>query len=247
MTERFQDKTVIVTGAGSGIGRATALAFAKEGARLIATDIHEGPLGTLAAAIGRNIVTLAGDISSQATADALMAEAGGRVDVLANVAGIMDAFLPLGEVDDATWERVLNVNLTAIMRLSRAVLPGMVAAGKGAIVNVASEAGLRGASAGVAYTASKYAVIGLTKNTAFMYGPSGVRVNAVAPGPVQTNIEAPMKSELAAQRLGPLFPVITPPTATPESLAGNILWLASDEAENINGVVLPSDGGWSAV
>jgi NAD(P)-dependent dehydrogenase (short-subunit alcohol dehydrogenase family) len=127
------------------------------------------------------------------------------------------------------------------------VLPLMLAAGGGAIVNVASEAALRGSTAGVAYTASKHAVVGLTLNTAFIYGPQGVRCNAVAPGPVATNIEAPFKSELATQRIGPLLQTVLPPIAQPEQLAAAICWLASDDAANVNGVVLPSDGGWSAL
>ena len=103
-----------------------------------------------------------------------MAAAGGRVDALANVAGIMDAFLPPAEVDDATWERVFAVNVTAVMRLTRAVLPMMLAAGGGSIVNVSSEASLRASASGVAYTASKHAVNGITKSTAVFYKGNGV-------------------------------------------------------------------------
>jgi len=141
----------------------------------------------------------------------------------------------------------MNVNVTAIMRLTRAVLPKMIEAGSGTIVNVASEAGLRGSAAGVAYTTSKHAVIGYTKNTAFMYAPKGIRVNAVAPGAVATNIEAPWNSEWAAGRLGPLMQVVIPGVATPEQLAAAITWLASDDSANVTGVVLASDGGWSAI
>ena len=223
-TARFEGRTAIVTGAGSGIGRATAVRLAQEGARVVASDV-----------------------STEAVARQLAAEAGDRIDVLANVAGIMDGFLPAAEVDDATWERVMNVNVTAIMRLTRAVLPKMIEAGSGTIVNVASEAGLRGSAAGVAYTTSKHAVIGYTKNTAFMYAPKGIRVNAVAPGAVATNIEAPWNSEWAAGRLGPLMQVVIPGVATPEQLAAAITWLASDDSANVTGVVLASDGGWSAI
>ncbi|MHC0054719.1 SDR family NAD(P)-dependent oxidoreductase [Actibacterium sp. D379-3] len=246
--KRFEDKTVIVTGAGSGIGRATALAFAAEGARLVATDVNPSGLDALSGAVGAaRVETVVGDITLEETAQNIMAATDGRVDVLANVAGIMDGFLPVGEVDDATWSKVFAVNLTGPMRLMRAVLPVMAAAGKGVIVNVASEAGLRGSAAGAAYTASKHALIGLTKNTAYLYAPQGIRVNAVAPGPVDTGMDAPMKSQLAAERVGALMELILPPSARPETLASNILWLASDDAENINGIVLASDGGWSAI
>jgi NAD(P)-dependent dehydrogenase (short-subunit alcohol dehydrogenase family) len=247
ISNRFGGQIAIVTGAGSGIGRATAERLLAEGARVIATDVVAARLEELAAAANStDLVTIAGDISAQSTTDALVAAAGERIDVLANVAGIMDGFLPAAEVDDATWERVFNVNVTAIMRLTRAVLPVMLAARTGSIVNVSSEAGLRGSAAGAAYTASKHAVIGYTKNTAFMYGPQGIRVNAVAPGPVVTNIEAPLRSELAGRRAMPLLQATVYSRATAEQLAASITWLASAEASNVNGIVLASDGGWSA-
>jgi NAD(P)-dependent dehydrogenase (short-subunit alcohol dehydrogenase family) len=247
-TARFEGRTAIVTGAGSGIGRATAIRLAQEGARVVVSDISAERLAELTAEHpGLALVTVSGDVSTEAVAQQLAAEAGDRIDVLANVAGIMDGFLPAAEVDDATWERVMNVNVTAIMRLTRAVLPKMIEAGSGTIVNVASEAGLRGSAAGVAYTTSKHAVIGYTKNTAFMYAPKGIRVNAVAPGAVATNIEAPWNSEWAAGRLGPLMQVVIPGVATPEQLAAAITWLASDDSANVTGVVLASDGGWSAI
>jgi len=137
--------------------------------------------------------------------------------------------------------------VTAVLRLTRAVLPLMQAAGSGAIVNVASEAALRGSAAGVAYTASKHAVAGITKNTAVIYGKQGIRVNAVAPGPTKTAIEAPMRSALAGQVLGPLMQTMIPTPVEAEELANAITWLASDESRNVNGVILASDGGWSAI
>jgi NAD(P)-dependent dehydrogenase (short-subunit alcohol dehydrogenase family) len=127
------------------------------------------------------------------------------VDALANVAGIMDGFLPPAEIDDQTWERVFAVNVTSMMRLTRAVLPIMLEAGGGAIVNVSSEASLRGSAAGVAYTASKHAVNGLTKSTAFFYQSRGIRANAVVPGGVITNIEGAFRSEQAAAIVGPVL------------------------------------------
>jgi NAD(P)-dependent dehydrogenase (short-subunit alcohol dehydrogenase family) len=247
-TDRFAGKTAIVTGAGSGIGRATALRLAAEGARVVASDIAPERLDALVAEnAGLDIVPVAGDVAAEETIARLLEAAGGRVDALANVAGIMDGFLPAAEVDDATWDRVFTINVTAIMRLSRAVLPLMVEAGAGSIVNVSSEAGLRGSAAGAAYTASKHAVIGLTKSTSVFYSPKGVRANAVAPGPVATNIEAPFRSQWAGERVGPIMQTTVPPVAQPEELAAAITWLLSDDSANVTGVVLASDGGWSAI
>jgi NAD(P)-dependent dehydrogenase (short-subunit alcohol dehydrogenase family) len=247
-TGRFVDKTAIVTGAGSGIGRATAVRLAREGARVVATDISAERLLDLESELSDlDVVTVVGDVSAQSTVDAVVAAAGGHVDALANVAGIMDGFLPPAEIDDAVWQRVMDINVTAIMRLTRAVLPSMLAAGHGSIVNVASEAGLRGSAAGTAYTTSKHAVVGFTKSTAFFYMPSGIRCNAVAPGAVATNIEAPFNSQFAGERLGPYMQVNIPPVASAEELAAAITWLLSDDSTNVTGVVLASDGGWSAI
>lgn len=246
MTARFQNKVVIVTGAASGIGRATALRFADEGAHVIAVDRDVAKLATLAAEAD-GIRTMAGDITDAAFVTQVVADAGDRIDILANVAGIMDSFLPSGEVDDATWDLVLAVNLTAPQRFMKAVLPGMVAAGSGAIVNIASEAGLRGGCAGAAYTASKHGLVGLTKNTAFLYAKTGVRVNAIAPGPVDTGLRPEFGSALAAERIPPFLGATIAAVGQPGDLAAAILWVSSAEAGFVNGAILPVDGGWSAV
>lgn len=245
---RFVDKTAVVTGSGSGIGRATAVRLAHEGARVVATDISAERLQELKTQLSDlDIVTVVGDVSTQETVDAVLDAAQGHVDALANVAGIMDGFLPSAEIEDDVWQRVMDVNVTAIMRMTRAALPSMIKAGHGSIVNVSSEAGLRGSAAGTTYTTSKHAVIGFTKSTAFFYTPNGIRCNAVAPGGVATNIEAPFKSQFAGERLGPYMQVNVPPIASSEELAAAITWLLSDDSSNISGAVLPSDGGWSAI
>ena len=244
---RFTGKTVIVTGAGSGIGRATASRIAREGGRVVAVDISQERLDEFRIAHReQDVVTLTGDITDEESVAAIVAAAGRRIDALANVAGIMDDMTPLHEVSDAVWQRVFAVNVDGAFRLTRAVLPAMLAAGGGSIVNVASEAGLRGSAAGLAYTASKHAVVGMTRSTAFMYGPCGIRVNAVAPGPVATNIQATFASELGQRRVGLAMSVL-PAVAQPAQLAASITFLLSDDGTNVNGAILPSDGGWSAV
>jgi NAD(P)-dependent dehydrogenase (short-subunit alcohol dehydrogenase family) len=246
--DRFAGQTVIVTGAGSGIGRATALRLLGEGARVIAADVSGQRLTELTSEFEtERLVVVPGDISDQHVVDQIVSAAHGRIDGLANIAGIMDGFLPSAEIDDAIWDRVMNVNVNAIMRLTRGVLPLMLAAKSGSIVNVSSEAGMRGSAAGTAYTTSKHAVIGFTKSTAFFYTPSGIRCNAVAPGAVATNIEAPFKSVFAGERLGPFLQVVVPPVATAEELAAAITWLLSGDSTNVSGAVLASDGGWAAL
>ncbi len=169
--------------------------------------------------------------------------------MLANVAGIMDHFVPLGELDDALWDRVIAVNLTAVMRMTRAVIPIMQAAGGGAIVTVASKASLGAGASGVSYTASKHAVIGLVEHVAYFYGPTGIRSNAVLPG---TGVATGHRRHRSAHRRRgpwsgrccPWRPWARPPS--PDQIASAISWIGSDEAANVNGAVLASDGGWSA-
>lgn len=243
---RFTGKTVIVTGAGSGIGRATASRVAREGGRVVAVDVSQERLDEFVAEHpGADIVPLVADITDDAGVARIVEAAGATIDALANVAGIMDDMTPVGEISDAVWERVFRVNVTGTMKLMRAVIPTMLAQGGGSIVNTASEAALRGSAAGAAYTASKHAVVGLTKSSAFMYGPSGIRTNAVAPGPTITNIEATFASPLGAERVRTGMAVM-PDAVEADALAASITFLLSDDGVNVNGVTLASDGGWSA-
>ena len=209
----------------------------------------EGLADTLKAVVdaGHDAEAIRADITVQADVERIVAEIGEHIDVLVNNAGIMDHFVPVTELDDSTWDRVIAVNLTGAMRLCRAVLPAMRRAGRGSVVNVASIGGLTGAVAGTAYVSSKHGVIGLTRSVAALYAEDGVRCNAVCPGGVETNIgvSAVPTVEWAYHRLEKSFTKAVR-TARPDEIAAVISWLASDEASNVNGAVVTADGGWMA-
>jgi NAD(P)-dependent dehydrogenase (short-subunit alcohol dehydrogenase family) len=241
---RFAGKTVIVTGAASGIGRAVASRVAREGGRVIAVDLSQERLDAFAADLpGTEIVPVAADVTKIADIDAIIAAAGTRVDALANVAGIVDDFSAIHEVSDEMLERVFNVNVFGVIRLTRAVAPLMMAARRGSIVNVASEAALRGSSAGLAYTASKSAVVGITRSSAYMYEQYGIRVNSVAPGGTLTGMRPGTLAEFGGARINEHTADV--PLATPQALAASITFLLSDDAVNVSGALLTSDGGES--
>lgn len=250
-TTRHEGKTAIVTGASSGIGRATVFRLAREGARVIGCDVNDQTIEetrTALAEAGLDATLVKADITNQEDVDRLVAEAGDTIGILANVAGIMDFFLPLDEVDDDTWDRVVAVNLTGVMRLTRAVLPLMKAAGGGAVVTVGSKASTGAGASGVAYASSKHGVIGLVKHIAFFYSSDGIRSNAVLPGPVDTGIgtTAAPRSPWAMERAMASMATMPQVPAQPDEMATLISWLASDEASYINGAVVAADGGWSA-
>jgi NAD(P)-dependent dehydrogenase (short-subunit alcohol dehydrogenase family) len=242
-----------VTGAASGIGQATALRLATEGAAVIGCDVNAAGLeGTLAriTAAGGDATGVTADNTQQAEVDRLVEETTarhGRVDVLANVAGIMDSFLPAHEVDDGTWHRVLAINLDGPMLLCRKVLPGMMQRRSGAIVNVASVGGLEGGAAGVAYTVSKHALIGLARSIAWTYRTEGIRCNAVCPGGMETNIgtTAAPRSQWGYERLGKVL-ALAERMAQLDEIAALLSWLASAEAANVNGAIVTADGGSTA-
>ncbi|WP_158851371.1 SDR family NAD(P)-dependent oxidoreductase [Saccharothrix deserti] len=248
----LENSSVIVTGAGSGIGRAAALRFAEEGAKVVVADLNvDGAKAVVEEiqAAGGTAVAVVGDLSEQAVVDEVVStavETFGGVDVLVNNAGIMDRMSATADVTDAEWESVIRVNLTAPFMLTRAALPHMLAKGKGAIVNTASEAALRGSAAGTAYTASKHGVVGLTKSVAVMYRNSGIRANAIAPGGTQTNLvvtpdpraHGPAVVGAHMHNIGRI--------STADEQAAVIVFLASDAASNVNGTIVPVDNGWAA-
>jgi NAD(P)-dependent dehydrogenase (short-subunit alcohol dehydrogenase family) len=252
---RLEGKVAVVTGAASGIGRSIATRFAAEGASIIAADWNAERLDAAVAEIreaGGTIEGAQGDISDRAAAEALVdaaISAHGRIDVLVNNAGVMDYMAGVGELTDDVWRKVLGINLDGPMYTMRRAVPKMVEQGGGAIVNVASVAAIEGGAAGAAYTASKHALVGLTRNTAWMYAQQNVRCNAICPGGTRTNIAESMPQDrldpTGAARAG-AYAAIMPATLEPEDIAALALFLASDESHLINGAIIPADAGWTA-
>lgn len=250
MAGRLEGKVALVTGAGSGIGRASAERFAAEGARVAVVDLKGAEEVSAAIdAAGGEAIALATDVADEEAVAAMAAaaiERFGRVDVLMNNAGILDDYLPAADMPTAVWDRVLGVNLNAQFFTARALLPQMVERGAGAIVNVASTAGLNGGNGGAAYTASKHAVIGFTRQLCFDYARKGIRCNVLCPGAVETGMT---KEIFASPDAAVMEAVESAPIgrwAQPEELAAAALFLASDEASFVNGAVYLVDGGFDS-
>jgi NAD(P)-dependent dehydrogenase (short-subunit alcohol dehydrogenase family) len=247
----LRDKVVAITGGASGIGRATAHAFAAEGARVTVLDRDPTALAALAHELG-GIETRRLDVTSAAAVDAAfdeIAEREGRIDIGVNNAGITRGLGWLHEVDESDWDAVLAVNLKGVWLCMRAELRHMHARGAGVIVNTASAAGLVGTPGVAHYTASKWGVLGLTKSAALEYAPLGIRINAVAPGTVDT----PMGDGFAEARKADPFAdaIVRQPhplqgIARPEQIADAILYLAGDRSSFATGSTLVIDGGFSA-
>jgi NAD(P)-dependent dehydrogenase (short-subunit alcohol dehydrogenase family) len=244
--ERLQGRVVLVTGAGSGIGQATAVRLAEEGAVVIALDVDEAGLAATKEACGpRSLVdTVIGDVSERDLAPrvvGLAVERHGRLDVLANVAGILRT-AHTHEHSFEVWDRVLAINLTGTFAFCRAALPALVEH-HGNIVNVSSTAALSGHPWAAAYSASKGGVLALTKVIAVEYARQGVRCNAVCPGSIKTPITKDFEfPEGADAKLVYRTMAIDRPRG-PETVAATIAFLASDEAAHINGETVRVDGG----
>lgn len=253
--DKLKNKVAIVTGAASGIGRAITNLFISEGASVIAVDINEQRLHEIQNenyAFESKLLTLQSDLTNDQQMFGLFDKAMnyyGGVDILVNNAGIMDHFQPVADLDDATWDQVMDVNLNVPFRLMRNALKLFLQQQSGIIINIASVGGLQGGRAGAAYTASKFGLIGLTKNTGYMYAKSGIRCNAIAPGGVNTHIS----ETIDFSKITPLINdrimsglSLNPRMGAPEEIASVALFLASDDARFINASVIVADGGWTA-
>jgi len=252
MTRRFERKSVIVTGAGSGIGRAAALAFAAEGARLIVADINQSPGEATAQHIrehGGDAEFVRTDVSRAADCAAMVDAAlkrYGRLDVAFNNAGINLAVAPIAEVNEQDWARILGVNLTGVFLCMKHEIPAMKrSGGGGAIVNTASVGGVIGTAGVTAYCATKHGVVGLTKSAALDHIADGIRINAVCPGGTRTEMLAEwFKDPAVEQRALAHTPIGR--MASPEEIARAVLFLASDDASFMVGHALLADGGLTA-
>jgi meso-butanediol dehydrogenase/(S,S)-butanediol dehydrogenase/diacetyl reductase len=247
---RFENKVALVTGAGGGIGRATTLRLAAEGARVLAADLDEGALAETAEAVGEaggELRTLALDVSDPEASARVVAScqsAFGGLDVLCNIAGVM-RWNHFEDVTPQSFDTVLGVNLRGLFFLTQAALPSLLER-SGVVVNMASAAGLRGQAYTSTYCISKAGVVSFTQCLAVEYAKRGLRAVAVCPGGVLTGMTREMKLPEGAdpklfQKLMPLMPV-----AQPEEIAGAVAYLASDEARYVNGAAISIDGGQTA-
>jgi len=243
----FSGRTAFITGAGSGIGRATALAFGAAGADVAVSDVAEpGGLETveLIRAAGGSAEFFQLDVADTAAVERVVGavvDRFGRLDIAHNNAGVLPPPARFGEIAEADWRRVLDVNLDGVYHCVQAELRAMVPAGRGAIVNTASAAGLFVGYQQSAYTVSKHALIGLTRQAAVDHAKDGIRVNAICPGAVDTPFVPGTPPKAVFDRL--MLGVPLKRMATAEEIAAAVLWLASDAASYVNGVALPVDAG----
>lgn len=249
---KLKNKVAVVTGAASGMGRAIAVLFAQEGAQVLVSDVNLDGANKVAAEIssqGGMAAAAAANVTKEEDIQNLIDTAVktyGTLDILVNNAGIMDNFVPACELTDELWERIFAVNSTGPMRAIRKALPIFTAKGSGVIINIASAGGLLGSRAGAAYTSSKHALVGLTKNVGFQYAKLGVRCNAIAPGAVNTNIGASMFPHEFGMKKALAGIDLNPRVGEPEEIARVALFLASDDSSFVNGTVITADAGWTA-
>ena len=251
MKTRFEGKSVIVTGAGSGIGRATALAFAAEGARLILSDVTESSgQATVAAAqkLGAEAEFIQADVARAADCAAMVDRAVtrfGRLDIAFNNAGINIGAAPIAEIDEAQWHRIVAINLTGVFLCMKYEIAAMKRTGGGAIINTASVGGLIGTAGVTAYCATKHGVVGLTKSAALDHIRDGIRINAVCPGGTRTAMLAEWFKDPEVERAA-LAGTPIGRMADPEEIARSVLFLASDDSSFMVGHALVADGGLTA-
>ncbi|MGK0722434.1 SDR family NAD(P)-dependent oxidoreductase [Leucobacter sp. W1478] len=253
MAGRLEGKNAVVTGGGSGMGRAIAQRFAQEGARVAVLDLNLEAAEATAELIreaGGQALAVACDVSNSASVTAaserVITELPG-VNVLVNNAGMLDGYAPLLDTSEELWDRIIGVDLKSMFLVSRAFLPTMIASGGGSVVNTASIAGLVAGGGGIAYTSAKHGVIGFTKQLAADYGKQGIRANAVCPGAVETGMTKAILESGDAAVMDSIRSVPAGRHAQPEEVANLALFLASDESSFVYGASYVIDGGWTVL
>lgn len=252
---RFEGKTVVVTGASSGMGKQFAYDFAKEGATVVAVARRKERLEELVSQVESEglpgkVFAYVGDVSDEAACEGMIdfaVEQTGHVDILVNNAGVMDGFEAIADVTDERWDKVMDINVKGPMYAMRKAVKVMLGQEtKGNIVNVASIGGTNGARAGAVYTASKHALIGLTENTGYMYANDGIRCNAICPGGVATEISGSM-GDVNQFGMGRVMAGLDRSirVGNVEEIASAVLYVASDAASFMTGSVIKIDGGVS--
>ncbi|MBC1287440.1 SDR family oxidoreductase [Listeria booriae] len=250
---KLAGKVAVVTGGASGMGRQIAELYAKEGAKVVVADIQleeaQKTIDEIKANNGEALAVVANVMKEediQAMIDKAV-ETYGTLDILVNNAGIMDNFVPAGEVTDELWDRVFAINTTGVMRTTRKAISIFEKQGNGVIVNIASAGGLFGSRAGAAYTASKHAVVGFTKNVGFQYANKNIRCNAIAPGAVNTNIGTTLYApDEFGQERAMIGMGTNPRVGEASEIAKVALFLGSDDSSFVNGTVITADAGWTA-
>ena len=245
----LQGRVALITGAGSGLGLATARVFAREGARIIINDIRLEAAEAAARSLGEGHIAIVGDVSDEAAVNAMVAEAiqrCGKIDILVNNAGVPDSFTPTVDQPLAHWQRLIDIHLTGTYLVSKTVAPGMIERGSGVILNLNSIAGVLGLPVRTAYSAAKAGIGMLTRVLGCEWGPHGIRVNAVAPGYMMTPLTEKLIADgkIDEKRIRRRTPMGKMGTA--EDIAEAMLFLASDRAKFITAVTLPVDGGYCA-
>jgi 3-oxoacyl-[acyl-carrier protein] reductase len=249
---RLDERVALITGAGSGIGRAMAEEFAARGARIVAVDIvterTEATRDLAQRAGASEAIAVTADISvadGAAKAVAAAEERLGRIDILCSNAGILDEYRTAIDTTEEQWDQVFNVNLKATWLMSRAALPAMLERGSGCIIVTASVAGMIAGGGGVAYTASKHGVIGLMRQLSYDYAAKGIKVNAICPGVIQTGMTQPLFDDPDSKMYEYIPEIPSASWGQPAEIAKLAAMIASDDVPFMHGSCLVADGGWT--